>query len=113
MANSKKKQAATQHQPSLRKTLGSVRTALEWKSDPSAVAWLAGELAKPQWQEVLQILEDTSPMRLNPSVYEQAMAAQVYNCEQGYRGCLANLTSLAEFVNIVKDFQDQESFQDN
>lgn len=112
MATLKKKQAASSSAPSLRRTLGSVRTSIEWRSDPAAVAWLAAELAKPQWQEVLQILEDSSPMRLNQAVLEQGIAAQVYNAEQGYRGCIDNLRHLAEFVNLMTDFQEQETFRD-
>lgn len=51
-------------------------------------------------------------MRLNQAVLEQGIAAQVYNAEHGYRGCIDNLRHLAEFVNLMTDFQEQETFRD-
>ena len=51
-------------------------------------------------------------MRINPAVVEQGIAAQLYNAEQGYRSCLDNLKQLAEFVNLVTDFEQEETFRD-
>ena len=115
MATSKKKQqeqaTPTGQLPSLRKTIGSVRTVAEWRGDPNAVTWLAAELAKPQWQEVLQILDDCSPSRVNSGVVDADTAAQLYNAEQGYRSYAVNLRTLAEWAGY--DNAVEEVFKDN
>jgi len=59
----------------------------------------------------LQILMDLSPLSLNPGVLDQGQAAQLYNAEQGYRSCVANLRMLAEGVNPETDAA--VIFQDN
>jgi len=54
---------------------------------------------------------DLSPLSLNPGVLDQGQAAQLYNAEQGYRSCVANLRMLAEGVNPETDAA--VIFQDN
>jgi len=87
-----------------------VRTFEQWRTDPSAVAWLADALASPQWQEVMAILEDNSPARTSPGIVGSEEAACRYNAEQGYRNAITKLKLLAEWAGYEEV---GETFTDN
>lgn len=84
--------------PGLRRLVGTVRTALQFRQDTASVAWLANQLSQPQFREVLQILDDMSPSRGGVLAVgaTEADLVQAYGMIQGYQRCLNTLQSLAE-----------------
>ena len=95
--------------PSLRRTVGTIRTPEQWRSDTNVVEWMVKMLAQPQAQEMLAILRDMRPLQQSRNASgvaaSEGAAASLYWQQEGYDKFYANLVSLAEHANAMEDVE--------